>query len=79
MYTTWKRAGHFKSVEEAYESTKDAYTSWKGAYVHLVWFGLLGFGLSLVLFQVLSWAHYSKLFLIDNSSIIIGTGDSGYW
>jgi hypothetical protein len=59
--------------------TEDAYASWKGAYAHLVKFWLLGFGLSLSLFQIFFQAHYSKFFFIDKSSIVIGTGDSGYW
>ena len=42
-----------------------------GMVHYLVRFGLLGFGLSLRLFQIFSWAHYSKLFLIDKSSIVV--------
>ena len=56
-----------------------AFASLEDAFSHLVWFGLLGFGSSLGLFQIFSRAHYSKLFLIEQSGIVIGIGDSGYW
>jgi hypothetical protein len=71
--------GHFERAEEAYAPMEGVYASLEDAYAHLVRFGLLDFGLSLGSFQIFSRTHYSKLFLIDKSSIIIGTRDSRYW
>ena len=70
--------GHFERVEVAYASMKGVYASLNGAYAHLVRFGLLGFNLSLGLFQIFSWTHYLKLFLIEKGKIVIETGNSKY-